>query len=230
MKSPIALALGLLASSSLTSSYEILLPDQAFAPIPHTSKQKNKHYARIGKDLLKYPNITLDYGVHRPTLLNKDAGYVSYKNIRYAQAPVDHLRFALPVPPEKVEDEGDNLPVFDGLDGHSCYQANPQWATDSVRNNNPDFNWEVLFQTGNDGDDCLFLDVTTPTKSKKDGPHPVLVWIYGGGFTYGAKDWAVYSPAGFYRRATKNNPFIFVAINYRVCPLLLLRCEVMTKF
>jgi hypothetical protein len=217
MKLPITLSLvvyAILITASEYSFESIDLPQEAYAPIPATSKVRHKHEYIISNDELeKYPNITLEYGIHLPTLHNTDAGYVTYKNIRYGQAPTEDLRWAVPKAPEKVNG---NLPIFNGSNGRSCYQANPQWATDSVQNNNPDFDWETAFRTETDGDDCLFLDVTRPIEVVEDEKLPVLVWIYGGGFVYGKKDMDVYSPAGFFRRAGAENKFIYVALNYRV--------------
>jgi carboxylesterase type B len=66
-------------------------------------------------------------------------------------------------------------------------------------------------------EDCLFLDVNVPKKvfdgrSKKKGA-PVLVWIYGGGYTAGSK-WQFGSGAGLL--AAAEEPIIYVALNYRV--------------
>ena len=79
----------------------------------------------------------------------------------------------------------------------------------------PTYDWTHEFRTETDGEDCLFLDVAIPLVVENE-LYPVIVWIHGGGFVYGAKDWDIYSPAGFYRRASANNKFLFVALNYRM--------------
>lgn len=76
-------------------------------------------------------------------------------------------------------------------------------------------------------EDCLFLDVVVPRgifhqvqQKKKDFVAkkklaPVMVWIYGGGFTGGDK--TMYNPAGLIERSmARGEDIIFVAINYRV--------------
>jgi carboxylesterase type B len=72
-------------------------------------------------------------------------------------------------------------------------------------------------------EDCLFLDVLTPkdvlTPAKKHSGKkvPVLVWIYGGGYSAGDKTF--YGGPALVQRSMGNGDkgIILVAINYRVC-------------
>ena len=59
-------------------------------------------------------------------------------------------------------------------------------------------------------EDCLYLNVWTPTKSAKDRI-PVLVWIYGGGFNGGATSIPDYSGEKLAKRGV-----VLVSIAYRV--------------
>jgi hypothetical protein len=204
-----------LSTTSANKLHTSPRPQPQITPVQYPTSAKHHHeYQITDDDLTKYPNITLDYGVHLPTLKNEEAGYILYKNIRYGQNRTNGLRWLLPIAPEKAD--GD-LPVFNGSDGQSCYQGFPQWAIDSKEAVVPGYSWEADFKTSNDGEDCLFLDVATPLEVVEGELYPVIVWIYGGGFVYGAKDMPFYSPAGFYRRAGDNNKFLYVALNYRVC-------------
>lgn len=73
-------------------------------------------------------------------------------------------------------------------------------------------------------EDCLFLDVVVPQNILKSASNiknltsgaPVLVWIYGGGYTAGEK--SAYSPAGLIRASQVNSTqgIIFVSLNYRL--------------
>ena len=73
-------------------------------------------------------------------------------------------------------------------------------------------------------EDCLFLDVIVPQDILKSGSNrtnvtsgaPVLVWIYGGGYTAGDK--SAYNPAGLIHASQVNNSqgIIFVSLNYRL--------------
>ena len=73
-------------------------------------------------------------------------------------------------------------------------------------------------------EDCLFLDIAVPqsifqqaseSTNNKSGS-PVLVWIYGGGYTTGDKSF--YNGAGLIQASQATSPegVIFVALNYRL--------------
>lgn len=63
---------------------------------------------------------------------------------------------------------------------------------------------------GGGGEDCLYLNVTTPAK-RTAGHLPVIVWIHGGSFTYG--DGATYRAA---KLAAARQGAMVVTINYRL--------------
>lgn len=61
-------------------------------------------------------------------------------------------------------------------------------------------------------EDCLYLNVYTPSDRKVGGKLPVMVWIYGGGLGAGrAND---YDPV----RLVRDGNVVFVSLNYRVGP------------
>ena len=67
-------------------------------------------------------------------------------------------------------------------------------------------------------EDCLFLDVVVPEGIfNSNEQHPVLVWIYGGGYTAGSKSGSG-NPAGLLERSQMDNSsgVIYVAMNYRL--------------
>ena len=166
-------------------------------------------------------------------------GYYNFSNIRYAAPPIGDLRFAKPVPPRGI-----NNTIDDGSVGRICPGVQPTWLglsgqfVDAYVNDKP-FNFtaanasfyadtEAAIPTPSDArttEDCLFLDVFAPQKSfdLTKGPgnstkgSPVLVWIYGGGFSYGDKT-SVGNPAGLIKASSLNssNEIIVVALNYRV--------------
>ena len=76
-------------------------------------------------------------------------------------------------------------------------------------------------------EDCLFLDVIVPqnifhkttkeTNARKGAP--VLVWIYGGGYTAGEKTgFGQYNPAGLIKASQQSGSegIVFVSMNYRL--------------
>lgn len=67
-------------------------------------------------------------------------------------------------------------------------------------------------------EDCLFLDVMAPVDAFHGRKKlPVLVWIYGGGFTTGSKTNSG-NPASLIAKAKEDagEGVVFVAINYRL--------------
>jgi para-nitrobenzyl esterase len=62
-------------------------------------------------------------------------------------------------------------------------------------------------------EDCLYVNVWTPAKSADDRL-PVLVWIYGGGFSFGSTSTPVHNGEHLARKGV-----ILVSLNYRVGPL-----------
>ncbi|HWA87083.1 MAG TPA: carboxylesterase family protein [Opitutus sp.] len=66
---------------------------------------------------------------------------------------------------------------------------------------------------GNVSEDCLYLNLWTPAKSA-DAHLPVLVWIYGGGFSFGSTSTPVHNGEHLARKGV-----VLVTVNYRVGPL-----------
>jgi len=59
-------------------------------------------------------------------------------------------------------------------------------------------------------EDCLYLNIWTPAKSRNDRL-PVMVWIYGGGFQFGAGSLPMYDGSVLARKGV-----LLVTFNYRV--------------
>ncbi|KAM3472639.1 hypothetical protein MY8738_008753 [Beauveria namnaoensis] len=63
-------------------------------------------------------------------------------------------------------------------------------------------------------EDCLTVTVQRPKGTREDANLPVLFYIFGGGFTFGAAN--VNSTENFIKFGVdEGQPFIFVAVNYR---------------
>ena len=110
-----------------------------------------------------------------------------YKGIPFAAPPVGDLRWRAPQPAAK----------WAGVRPADKFGPDP-WQGDGK---------------GNVSEDCLYLNVWTPAKSA-DERVPVLVWIYGGGFSFGSTSTPVHNGEHLARKGV-----VLVTINYRVGPL-----------
>ena len=128
------------------------------------------------------PIATLDGGAVRGVAM--PGGY-TFRGLPYAASPVGHLRWRPPQSPASwrgVRDATEFAP--------SCPQPPSGFAG-----------------PGPFSEDCLYLNVSTPTLRKAD--RPVLVWIHGGGFTQDASrnyDGSKLAASGI----------VVVTINYRL--------------
>ncbi|KAL1651391.1 hypothetical protein SLS58_000731 [Diplodia intermedia] len=129
--------------------------------------------------------------------LQETRSYYNFSNIRYAAPPVGDLRFKAPVLPVT-----NRSVINDGSVDRICPQVS---STNSS------------YRDPRETEDCLFLDVIVPQKVFHGKGAPVLVWIYGGGYTAGSKA-AEGSPSGLIQRSITNSSdgVIYVAMNYRV--------------
>lgn len=118
-----------------------------------------------------------------------DGPLTVFKGIPYAAPPVGPLRWKAPQPA---------LPWTGVRDARSFGAACPQGPEHK----------EPWAQVGAMSEDCLFLNVWRPTKS---GKYPVMVFLHGGGFTYGAAGVPLYDGAGLAKRGV-----VIVTINYRL--------------
>ncbi|CAI6091975.1 unnamed protein product [Clonostachys chloroleuca] len=69
----------------------------------------------------------------------------------------------------------------------------------------------------NMSEDCLTLDIARPAQAGPGGDLPVLVWIYGGGFTAGGSADSRYNTSYLVKASVAmKKPILTVSINYRV--------------
>ena len=118
-------------------------------------------------------------------------GLTVYKGIPFAAPPVGDLRWRAPQPPAK----------WDGVKQATKFAPAP------MQGGNP---------PSGKSEDCLYLNVWTPAKSAKEKV-PVLVWIYGGGFSFGST-----SEPGYSGEKLAKKGVVLVSIAYRVGQLAFL--------
>ena len=125
--------------------------------------------------------------------------YAAYQGIRYAQAPVGNLRFK---PPQPIDYNEEPIGTVDVSQESTvvCSQTK-----DEIRNQN-----SLIGQ-----EDCLLLNIYLPEKINNDKKYqyPVMVWIYGGGFTIGDNTYSKYGPQPY-----MDKDIILVTVNYRLGP------------
>ena len=113
-----------------------------------------------------------------------------FLGIPYAESPSGARRFKKPVPKAAFTS------AFDASNyGHSCFQFEGLFP--------PEVN--VTYS-----EDCLSLNIFAPETPSNGRFYPVMVWIHGGGFTYGSTngfDCGSLSAAG---------EVIVVTVNYRL--------------
>lgn len=108
-----------------------------------------------------------------------------FKGIPFAAPPVGDLRWKAPQP----------APQWDGI------KLTTEYAPAAFQGGNP---------PSGKSEDCLYLNIWTPAKSAKEKV-PVLVWIYGGGFSFGSTSDPVHNGENLARKGV-----VLVSIAYRV--------------
>ncbi|KAJ6444959.1 cholinesterase-like protein [Purpureocillium lavendulum] len=156
--------------------------------------------------------VALPFG----TVIGKVSGVESFNGIPYAEPPVNRSRLR---PPKKLRI---SLGVFNATGPAAACPQMP-WSPDKSTSRNlehdvPDIKETPLFQAGEDikgQEDCLTVTVQRPKGTQRDDMLPVIFYIFGGGFMFGAT--AANDAEAFIRFAeSQNQPFIFVGVNYRV--------------
>ena len=120
-----------------------------------------------------------------------DAGVRVFRGVPFAQPPVGNLRWKAPQPSK----------AWEGVQ--------PAKAFGPRAMQRPVFG-DMVFRSDGVGEDCLYLNVWTPTTSDKE-LLPVLVYFYGGGFIAGDGSEPRYDGESMARRG-----IVAVTVNYRL--------------
>lgn len=154
----------------------------------------------IKSDPGSLPQVEVEKRTVAATAFDELRTFYTFENVPFAAPPLGQQRFRPPEPLQSLVAESKQA----GL-GNPPVQAVPKWAGGLPAGLN----------SGNE--DCLYLDMKVPKAAfdrRSDGTGvPVLVWIYGGGYTAGSKD-IFGSGAGLLSNAAED--IIYVALNYRV--------------
>ncbi|XP_045205807.2 para-nitrobenzyl esterase-like [Mercenaria mercenaria] len=126
---------------------------------------------------------------------SRNDGAISFLGIPYAEPPVGNLRWRPPVPIRKNRNNCWSDTLLAEQFGSKCVQRDPDNSSKTVGS-----------------EDCLFLNVFTPTLNTS-AELPVMFWIHGGGLTSGTGSEPGYSPTA---ALAKSLNVVFVSINYRL--------------
>ncbi|XP_017968989.1 esterase B1 isoform X3 [Drosophila navojoa] len=121
-------------------------------------------------------------------------GYYSFKGMRYGAPPTGARRFRAALPEKPWSGVRDA-----SREGQSCPHKN------------------MILDTFKGDEDCLFLNVFTTRMPKEDDAQPklpVMVWLHGGGFSFGSGNSFLYGPDYLVAE-----DIVLVTLNYRLGPL-----------
>lgn len=162
------------------------------------------HYLTVSHATQNDLVIDTSHGKVQGKLLSVLGGDVrAFLGIPYGKPPLGKLRFRAPEPVERWEGVRDATKF-----PNSCYQLEDKAF--------PGFKGAEMWNPNTPlSEDCLYLNVWSPrfnqTQSKPLPLAPVLVWIYGGGFTTGTSSLDTYDG----RFLTKSEGVVVVSMNYR---------------
>ena len=118
------------------------------------------------------------------------SGVLSFKGIPYAEAPIGKLRWRAP------------QPIAPWSQTRAATDYGPHCWTSTA--------FAGQINNGNAGEDCLSMNVWTTAKTAGERL-PVMVWIYGGGFQFGASSDPVSEGSALARKGV-----VVVSFNYRL--------------
>lgn len=127
----------------------------------------------------------------------------AFLGIPYAKPPLDLLRFKRPEPSE----------VWNGIRDATHYSNSCFQELDTLY---PEFPGAKMWNPNTRiSEDCLYLNVWTPSinlQNRATPLVPVMVWIYGGGFSTGTASLDVYDG----RFLSQTQQVVVVSMNYRL--------------
>ncbi|KAK5644048.1 hypothetical protein RI129_007893 [Pyrocoelia pectoralis] len=146
------------------------------------------HY--IDGDVIRKTQYGLIRGELKVSKVDENVKYYSFMGVPYASPPIGHLRFQNPIKHESWYGVRNTTTLPD-----SCVQLDQNFITDDV----------------NGSEDCLYLEISEPLTARNGSGEllPVLVWIHGGTFVFGAP--RVSGPDYLMEK-----PIVYINLQYRL--------------
>jgi para-nitrobenzyl esterase len=136
--------------------------------------------------------LVIDSGRVSGTLLS--SGVRAYFGVPYAAPPTQDLRWREPQPAKRWK---------------GIYNAD-RFAPECIQILRP-HNINHYFGEEATSEDCLYLNIWAPPMAGIDAKVPVLVWLYGGGFSIGSASMPNYGGENLARKGV-----VYVSVGYRV--------------
>jgi para-nitrobenzyl esterase len=140
------------------------------------------------------PNTIKEISSGKIVGFNHDENTYAWLGIPYAKAPVGNLRWMAPRPPIPWDGVRESIRF-----GNACTQIGSIFGDPSAKEGSV-----------HGSEDCLFLNVFSPSEIADQSQLPVMVWIHGGSNTIGTSN--LYDPSVL----VATQKVIVVTINYRL--------------
>lgn len=209
MKKLLALALSfaMVLSMAACGQQGTTTPEETTQPVETTAPETSAPATEEPEDNLLSELVTTAKGDVQGFATTGAGGgtLYCYYGVPYAEAPVGELRWK--DAQEKSAWEG----VLDCTTPLTEQNSNYQWGTNLL----------AYFETLNESEDCLYLNITTPAETTDEGL-PVIVWFHGGGLFGGSGSEEIYNLTNLPERGC-----IIVSVTTRLGALGLLTADVL---
>ncbi|XP_016950191.1 juvenile hormone esterase isoform X1 [Drosophila biarmipes] len=168
-----------------------LLPSRAMRVVQEVVRSLRKE-----REIVATTSLGKVRGRYQKYRSGERGGYYSFKGMRYGAAPTGARRFRAAEPEKPWSGIRDA-----SREGQSCPHKN------------------MILDTFKGDEDCLFVNVFTTRmpKEEESGEQPklpVMVWLHGGGFSFGSGNSFLYGPDYLVAE-----DIVLVTLNYRLGPL-----------
>ena len=158
-----------------------------------------------GEKSIDSPRVLIDGETWVGTWKDDGDGYAVFRGIPFADPPVGERRWQPPSP--RTPEPGVHMAKANGA---ACIQTQRLVKWDRNLYKAFDLNENTVPDLMNISEDCLYLNVWTPSRSEGE-KLPVMVWIYGGSNRSGWAHQSWYDGASLAKRGV-----VSVFVNYRV--------------